>query len=344
MQWAIKPSVAFFLFFLFYGCSQEQTNHQKKIALDLPSQTLDLTPPQDTGHVFVLHRFNDLKHQSTSVTSKDLITLFEYLKTHKFHVASLGEIIQKLQAKEPLPKNWVHFSIDDSYKSFYDNGFPLFKKYNYPFTIYIYVEATLRHYNDFMTWDQLKEISQYGELGLHSFGHKHMTLLSEKQMHEDTRKALKVFEEHLGFRPRSYAYPYGEFDEVLQKVISSYHFDLIFNQNVGAISHKSPLLDLDRIALTGTFHIKPKLKIKYLPAQWKAITIDREKNILHSVDIQIDPRYKNIELYISGDKWHRLKPKKGKISKIFDLPLKKGRTRIIIKTADNRWSSKIIIL
>lgn len=340
---AFWPFTLLFLLSFFIGCSQEHSD-KENVKSKKSSKPFTLTPPKDAAHVFVLHRFDDEKHKSTSISTKQLKELFEYLKTHHFHVASLDEVITKLKNNEALPKDWVLFSIDDSYKSFYENGFPLFKAYGYPFTIYIYIEATLRHYNDFMSWDQLKEISKFGELGLHSFGHKHMTKMNEAQMHEDTQKGLKIFEERLGFKPRSYAYPYGEFDEKLQKVITSYGFDLVFNQNVGAISHKSSILDLDRIALSGNFNVKPKLKIKYLPAQWNQINLDRENMILKSIDVDIDAQYKSVEVYISGDKWHRLKTKKGKITQIFDHQLKKGRTRIIIKTPDNRWSSKIIIL
>lgn len=314
-----------------------------EVSFATPQQS-DLSIPKTAGHFFVLHRFNDHKHKSTSITNANLIKHFKYLKKNNYYTATLDEIITKMKKKEPIPNNWVHFCIDDSYKSFYTNGLPLFKKYDIPFTIYIYVEATQRHYKDFMSWDQIKETMKYGSIGVHSFGHKHMTHMTPKEMKEDTQKALVLLEKNLGFKPTTYAYPYGEYDKTLSDVIKSFHFDLILNQNQGAFSHKSPADDLDRIALTGDVSIKHKLRIKYLPAKWSQVNVDRKTKTLKSISLEIDPSIKSVECYVTGDTWHRLKPKNGKITKIFDIKLKRSRSRIIIKTPDNAWTSQIIVL
>lgn len=57
----------------------------------------------------------------------------------------LEKIIEKLKRKETIPSNWVALTIDDAYKSFYTQGLPLFKEYNYPFTLYVYVKATQKN-------------------------------------------------------------------------------------------------------------------------------------------------------------------------------------------------------
>lgn len=306
--------------------------------------TLDLKPPKSSGHFFVLHRFDDEKHASTSISKDKLLAHFNYLKKNNYYTASLPEIIAKLKNHEVIPKNWVHFCIDDSYKSFYTHGLPLFKKHKIPFTLYVYVEATERHFNDFMSWDQIKEAMKYGEIGGHSFGHKHMTKLTASQMKEDTRKSLELMQKRLGIKPSSYAYPYGEYDAKLQAVIKSFNFDLIMNQNQGAFSHKSPHDDLDRIALTGDVSIRNKLSINYLPARWSTVDVDYKTKRLKSISVDVDPSIKSVQCYVTGDTWHRLKPKNGKITKIFDIKLKRKRSRIIIKTDKNAWTSYIIIL
>ena len=313
------------------------------VSFATPQQT-DLRLPKTSGHFFVLHRFNDNKHRSTSITNANLIKHFKYLQKNNYYMATMDEIITKMKNRKAIPNNWVHFCIDDSYKSFYHNGLPLFKKYKIPFTLYVYVEATQRHYKDFMSWDQVREAMKYGSIGVHSYGHKHMTKMTPEAMRIDTQKALKLLKKELGFKPKTYAYPYGEYDKKLFTVIKSFNFDLILNQNQGAFSSKSPLDDLDRIALTGDVSIKQKLKIKYLPAQWLNVDVDRRAKVLKSISVKLDPSIKSVECYITGDKWHRLKTKNGKITKIFNVKLKRTRSRIIIKTAGNAWTSQIIIL
>lgn len=304
----------------------------------------DLHTPKTSGHFFVLHRFNDEKHASTSISNEDLVNHFQYLKKHNYYTATLDEIIEKLSKYESIPENWVHFCIDDSYKSFYLNGLPLFKKHKVPFTLYVYVEATQRHYNDFMSWEQIREAMKYGDIGVHSFGHKHMTRMTATQMKEDTKKAITLIKKHLGKKPSSYAYPYGEYNDELLEVVKSFDFDLIMNQNQGAFSHKSPLDDLDRIALTGKVSIKNKLSIKHLPAKWLDVKVDRKSKTLISISLEIDPKIKAVQCYVSGGTWQKLKPKNGKITKIFNQKLNFQRSRIIIKSYDNAWTSKIIIL
>lgn len=335
-----------FISYLLIGCGQDNGDHKTptKEKTQTAQELIDLTPPKTSGHFFVLHRFNDTKHASTSISNANLEKHFRYLKKHNYYFATLDQIIAKLKKREPIPSNWVHFCIDDSYKSFYENGLPLFKKHKVPFTLYVYVEATERHYKDFMSWDQVKEAMKYGSIGVHSYGHKHMTKMTPEQMKVDTQKALTLLKKRLGFEPSTYAYPYGEYDATLQKVISSFNFDLIMNQNQGGFSHKSPLDDLDRIALTGKASLQAKLKITYLPAIWYKVDVDRKNRLLRSISLEIDPKFKSVECYISGDTWHKLKPKNGKITKIFNTKLKLNRSRIIIKTPDNAWTSQIIIL
>lgn len=304
----------------------------------------DLSVPKQNGHIFVFHRFDDTRHSSTSVSTAELEKLFIYLQKQHFHVASLEELSRKLQAKKPIPNNWIIFSIDDSYKSFYTHGFPLFKKYHFPFVLYVYVEATKRHFNDYMSWEQIKEVMPYGTIGAHSFGHKHLTDLSSDAIKKDTQKTLASIKKALGITPKSYAYPYGEYDERVKKIITDFGFTTIMNQNVGAVSEKSSPLDIDRIALMGKISIKPKLQIKYLPAHWKQVAVDKKRALLQSIEVDIDPKYKSVDYFISGYTWRTLKIKNGKISKLLNLKLKKRRSRIIIKTGDNAWTSHIILL
>ena len=120
------------------------------------------------GHIFVYHRFGDSKHESTNTSIKELEQQFDYLKRNNYEVVALSKMIDKLSKKENIPDNWVAFTIDDAYKSFYHNGLEIFKKYNYPFTLFVYVEATDKKYGDFMNGDELQVASKYGEVDVHA--------------------------------------------------------------------------------------------------------------------------------------------------------------------------------
>ncbi len=56
---------------------------------------------------------------------------FNYLKKHNYRVVTLDDFVKKIEANEKIPDNWVAFTIDDGFKSFYTHGLKVFKEYNY---------------------------------------------------------------------------------------------------------------------------------------------------------------------------------------------------------------------
>ncbi len=294
------------------------------------------------AHLFVYHRFGDNKHASTNTSLPVLEKQFKYFKDNNYKVVSLKKLHAALKKKERIPDNWVVLCIDDSYKSFYTNGLDLFKKYNYPFTLFVYIEATDKSYGDFMTWKQIREASMFGEIALHSYAHKHMVSMSAEAIKKDTSRALVSFEKNMGYKPKYYAYPYGEFDESVEKAIFSFGFELILNQNVGAVSDKSPLYSLDRIALTGDVNLKTKLRIKYLDAIWFLPKSYPKNAKLNNIHVTMSPSIKKAELYVSGGGWEYIKIKDGIFKSKKTYPLKLRRTRVIIRSG-HAYTSKIII-
>jgi len=294
------------------------------------------------AHLFVYHRFGDNKYPSTNTSLDVLRKQFDYFKENGYEVITLSKLNDALKAKQHIPDNWVVLCIDDSYKSFYENGLPLFQEYSYPFVLFVYIEATEKKYSHFMNWEQIRDADKYGEVGLHSYGHKHMVSMTQEEVKKDTDKGLALFEKNLGYSPKYYAYPFGEFNDNLKKTISAYGFDLVLNQNVGAVSHKSPRNDLDRIALTGDVNLKHKLRIKYLEATWHSPKNYPANGKLNDIHVTMPPSIQKAELYISGGGWEYIKVKDGEFKTNKLYPLKLERTRVIIKH-DNAFTSKIIV-
>lgn len=295
------------------------------------------------AHVFVYHRFGDSKHPSTNTTLEELEKEFKYFKDNGYKVVKLSQIIEKVKNKEKVPDNWIALTIDDSYKSFYQNGLEIFKKYNYPFSLYVYVKATQNQYGDFMTWEEIKEASKYGEIGLHSYNHPHLTHLNEEEIYKDTKKAYEIFEEKLGFKPKSYAYPYGEYDNKVQNEIKKFNFDSILNQSAGTVNETSNVYDINRIALVGEVNLKQKLKYKTLDVTWIEPQKFPQDGILKEVKAKVDPKIKEIKLYITGLGWKDIKVNNGIIDIKLNEHLKNSRTRVALSTDYYTISTKLII-
>lgn len=295
------------------------------------------------AHIFVYHRFGDAKHASTNTSIEELEKEFQYFKDNNYEVVKLEQIIEKVKNKEPVPSNWVALTIDDSYKSFYDNGLPIFKKYNYPFSLAVYVKATQKGYHDFMSWEEVKEASKYGSISLHSYDHPHLTKLSAQEIKEDTQKGIELFQQHLGYKPSIYVYPYGEYNEQVAQAIKSFGFDAILNQNNGSVNERSDVQDINRIALVGEVNIKQKLRYNTLDVQWMEPKEYPKDNILKRVVAKVDPKIKNIKLYVTGSTWKDINVKNGIIDEVVNIELKKSRVRVVLSTDYYTVSNKLLI-
>lgn len=295
------------------------------------------------AHIFVYHRFGDSKHESTNTSLQELEKEFKYFKANNYKVVTVSKIVEKLKNKEQIPNNWVAFTIDDAYKSFYQNGLELFKKYNYPFTLFVYVEATQKKYPDFMTWDEIKESSKYGEIELHSYSHKQLVKLTNEEIIKDTNLALEIFEKNLGFKPKAYSYPYGEYDERVKNEIKNFGFEYIMNQNNGSVNEKSDLFDLNRIALVGKINLEEKIKYKTLEANWIEPQVYPKDGILKHIKVEVNKDIKNAKLFISTYGWQDIKVKNGIIDIKLDKKLNLNRNRIAISTDYYTISNKLLI-
>ncbi|MEA3384128.1 MAG: polysaccharide deacetylase family protein [Campylobacterota bacterium] len=295
------------------------------------------------SHIFVYHRFDDSRHKSANTTLKELTKQFEYFKSNGYKVVPLEDILEKIEKKEKIPAKWVALTIDDAYKSFYEHGLEVFKKYNYPFSLYVYVEATNKRYGDFMTWDQIKETSKYGTIGLHSYSHPRLQNLTTQEIVNDTKKAYDIFEDKLGFKPTIYAYPYGEYTKDVKSTLkNNFKFRAILNQNTGAITKNSDIYDIDRIALVGEVNLEHKLRYKSFDVKWQEPLVFPKSGVLKKVKAIVSKDIKNLKLYITGEGWRDIKVQNGIVDVDLNLYLKRSRTRIMLGTDVFTVSNNVI--
>ncbi len=296
------------------------------------------------AHIFVYHRFGDPRHPSTDTSIATLKKQFDYFKSHGYRVVPLSRLVQALQKGEPIPDRWIVLTIDDNFNSFYDNGLPIFRAYGYPFTLFVYTEATEKRYGDYMDWARIKEAARWGEIGFHSHTHPHMVSMDDDRLRQDFRTGLALMRKRMGFSPRYFAYPYGEYDARVRKIAESFGFDAICNQNVGAVSMSSDRYDLDRIALTGDPNLTAKLAIRYLPARWTAPQAWPEDGVVHEVKVHVPDIERGIGwLYLTGYGWQKVSIRDHWLDITLDKPLLKRRSRLILKLDHDKINTKILV-
>ncbi len=304
------------------------------------------TTKADYAVVLIYHKFDEPKSPSTSIDLKTFENQMKYLKENKYNVVSLSKLYTYIKNKNIPPKTVV-ITIDDGYKSTM-KAFNILKKYNFPFTIFLYMEAVGR-YPDFLTKEQIKILKEYKkvEFGNHSYTHKRLAKLPQKltkkeyedMLIKDTKRAECRFKKLIGYKPKFYAYPYGEYNEIFVKVIKELGYKAAFTQDPFNVSINTNKYLIPRQPIVGSWasikHFKNILNVEPLdvePINPKIGFLEKNPPGKFKAILKNPDKYKNCKLYISEIGWLNLQKHKNILLSNSDIPfLKRWKNRIGIK-------------
>ncbi|MBO3697429.1 polysaccharide deacetylase family protein [Roseivirga sp. E12] len=258
---------------------------------------------------FVYHRFGDDRFPSTNIDLDKFEEQLIFLKDNGYLVLSLGEALIGLKEQDKDSKIAV-ITIDDAYKSFYINGWPLLKQYGFAATLYVNTKTVGA--SDFMDWDELKEVQEAGiEIGNHS--HAHPYFLNDFEMRDfinDLDQSNKAFENGLKHLPKTYAYPYGEWNQDMANVLDSLGYTSASAQNSGVIYLQSDRFSLPRFPMSNDFAdmkaFKEKLNVNALDVNgievYKTGSMGSEKapRIIVSFN-EGDLDVKSLQVFVQGN-------------------------------------------
>ena len=90
-------------------------------------------------------------------------------------------------------KKKILITIDDGFKSFYEEAWPYLKENNIPFILFVSTEPVGK--NGYMTWNQIIEIedSKLGIIGHHSHTHEYLIDITNEDFINDIETASKIF-------------------------------------------------------------------------------------------------------------------------------------------------------
>ena len=260
------------------------------------------------------HRFNESKYPSTNIQmnifEKQINIIkksgYKFLNPNNFH---------KIYDKEKLEKT-ILLSIDDGYDSFYKHAWPYLKNNQIPFLIFISTEAVGK--KGYMGWKEIKEIEKYDyvTIGNHSHSHDYLVNFSYDEFKKDIEKSIKIFEENLGYNPKFFSYPFGEWDLAQKKFISK-NFDFGFGQHSGVIDLNKDKYELPRFPINEKYGDLERFKfiVELLPLQYKKVypqekIIDNNNPPDMEVEFFKDQKINNINCYSNeGNGWDSSKLK-----------------------------------
>ncbi|MFA7428918.1 MAG: polysaccharide deacetylase family protein [Rhodospirillaceae bacterium] len=184
--------------------------------------------------ILMYHRFGEDTIPSTNIRIDQLEAHIALLKSGGYNVVPLDEVVAALHFGTPLPPYTVAITVDDAYRSFVTEGWPRFKAAGLPVTWFLNTADVGTGAPGSPTWDEVRRLRDEGvTFGGHSHAHPALPSLSPAQQEADIDRSLAVFEQELGLRPKTFAYPYGEADAAIMALIERKGFTAAFGEHSG---------------------------------------------------------------------------------------------------------------
>lgn len=203
--------------------------------------------------VFMYHHIGmEEKYPSTSVSTEQFEKHLAYLQEHEYTVLTLGAALDRLYSGKNVPEKSAVITMDDGYRSIWDNALPLLEEYDFPATIFVatgYVGG-----ENFLTWEQIAKLAATGfEIGNHSHSHSYFVNKPAGKIGDvfaaDLKQSHELFRRHLGRVPRLYAYPFGEYCPEMIPILKEQGYVAATAQRSGVIFKESNPYALPRFPM-----------------------------------------------------------------------------------------------
>ncbi len=225
--------------------------------------TLSYAQDEDSAVIIMYHRFGEGNFPTTNVTLEQIDQHIEELSKDIYNIVPLRTITEALKNGERLPPRTIAITIDDGYKSIYDEAWPRLKTANIPFTLFISTESINDQAELSMTWDQIRELEAdpLVDIGHHGHAHAHMTEISVGDAMADLDFADNIYRQELGYVPDMFAFPYGEYSQDLFDAIEDRNYHAAFAQYSSAASSRNNMLAIPRFAFNENYSDLDRFKL-----------------------------------------------------------------------------------
>src|SRR5436853_4893758 len=232
--------------------------------------------------IFCYHRLVDkIRYPGTEITPAAFEAEMKELKDRGITVISMQDLLAWKKGEKNIPPRSAVVTFDDGWKSQYEVGWPIMKKYGYPFTLFIYTEGvrggTLGG-GEAITWEQLANMRDNGvDIQAHTATHQDLreghTVMVIEPGGKRTRKKLtgadyekwvqnevvgckELLEQRLGIKVNCFAVPFGNYNEHVKELTRNAGYEAMFTVYGQPITFTSPMDAIGRYAIEAN---KPKV-------------------------------------------------------------------------------------
>ena len=318
----------------------------------LPSQLLAVTDSIEDKGIIVLmyHRFEENKYPSTNIKINNFKEHLDLIKKNQFKFVNPNNFEDALLNQKNKKK--ILLTIDDGFKSFYDNAWPILKKQEIPFILFVNTREVGSY--GYMNWAQIKEIAQekFVHIGNHSFSHEYLVDYKNEEIISDINQAIADFENNLGYNSSFFSYPFGEYSNNFKNIIKEFDFKYAFGQHSGVVDETKDFYELPRFPINEAYGELGRFKtiLKTIPLKFVSV-LPEEKYITDDnnppkIIVEFFDDLKNIKLLNcysnEQNSWRKSKLEyledfKIKVNLIGKFTTERGRVNCSLREPDGSW-------
>jgi peptidoglycan/xylan/chitin deacetylase (PgdA/CDA1 family) len=223
--------------------------------------------------IFGYHRFvNNVRRPDTEITPQAFEAQMQELKNKGIAVIPMQDFLAWRRGEKAIPARSAVITFDDGWKSQHEVAWPILKKFNYPFTLFIYTEGIRPgHFSggESMSWDQLAEMRDAGvDIQGHTATHQDLRRpydkvakkkLSppeyEQWLENEVAGSKQTIEQKLGVKVNCFAVPYGFYNDHVKDVAMKAGYEALFTVYGQPITMHTPLNSVGRYLMEAN---KPK--------------------------------------------------------------------------------------
>ena len=306
---------------------------------------------EDKGIIVLMyHRFEENKYPSTNIKIANFIEHLDLIKKNQFKLVNPNNFENALSNQKNDKK--ILLTIDDGFKSFYNNAWPILKKQEIPFILFINTREVGSY--GYMNWTQIKEIAKekFVHIGNHSFSHEYLVDKKNEEIIYDINLSISDLNNNLGYNSLFFSYPFGEYSNDFKKIIKNLGFKYAFGQHSGVADITKDFYELPRFPINETYGEIKRFKtiLQTIPLKFKTITpIEKyitEDNNPPQVVIEFFEDLKNIKLLNcysnEQNSWRKseleyLTNFKIRINLVGKFTTERGRINCSLRESDGSW-------
>jgi len=139
------------------------------------------------------------------------------LARHRIRVLCFDELMDCLEAGQPMPRRSTIITFDDGYEETYTVAWPILQRFGFPATVFVTPSEVGRP--GFATWDQIVEMSNDAvTIGSHTMHHSYLPLVGRENLEEELGGSKVLIEQRVGKPVLFLCYPVGGFTTDVQTI------------------------------------------------------------------------------------------------------------------------------